>query len=94
MARTTRERARLRDIRESVGKTFEEVGQHIGRDRHEVSRIETRELDFKLSTLHRYAHALGARCELAFVFPNGRRVVVIEAEARAPSPPPPPPQSR
>jgi hypothetical protein len=30
------------------------------------------------STLRRYAAALGATCEVAFVMPNGRRVLIAE----------------
>jgi hypothetical protein len=42
----------------------------------EVSRIERRQ-DLMLSTMRRYAEALGARCEIAFVFRGGRRVRVL-----------------
>jgi hypothetical protein len=39
-----------------------------------------------LSTLRRYARALGLRCELTFVFADGRRVLIAEPEARTPTP--------
>jgi hypothetical protein len=42
----------------------------------DVSRIERRR-DWMVSTIQRYAKALGARCEIAFVFRNGRRIRVV-----------------
>jgi transcriptional regulator with XRE-family HTH domain len=65
----------LRTVREALGKTQAEVASALGTDQGEVSRIERRP-DLLLSTLHRYAEALGGTCEVAFVLPNGHRVLV------------------
>jgi transcriptional regulator with XRE-family HTH domain len=80
--RTTRprkgaERVALRTVREGLGKTQSEVARALETDQGEVSRIERRP-DLLVSTLHRYAEALGATCEVVFVFPGGRRVLIAE----------------
>jgi transcriptional regulator with XRE-family HTH domain len=79
------ERVSLRSVREALGKTQAEMARALETDQGEVSRIERRP-DVMLSTLRRYAEALGLRCELTFVFANGRRVLIAEPEARAPTP--------
>lgn len=69
----------LRGMREAVGKTQAEVGASLGSDQAEMSKLERRG-DMMLSTLKRYAEALGAECEVAFVFPKtGHRIVLGEA---------------
>jgi DNA-binding XRE family transcriptional regulator len=77
-ARKGSERVSLRTVRETVGKTQVDLAKALGTDQGEVSRIERRP-DVLLSTVRRYAAALGARCELAFVFRDGRRVLIAEA---------------
>ena len=72
-----RERASLRCIREDLGKTQVQIAQALETNQGEVSRIERRQ-DLMLSTMRRYAQALGARCEIAFVFRGGRRVRVVD----------------
>jgi hypothetical protein len=57
----------LRAIREAAGKTQAEVGAAIGSDQAEMSKLERRP-DMMLSTLRRYAEAVGARCDVVFVF--------------------------
>ena len=69
------ERVSLRTVRESLGKTRGDVAIALQADPNEVSRIEQRP-DFVLETTRRYAEALGARCEVAFVFADGRRVLI------------------
>jgi len=70
----------LRGMREAAGKTQAEVGAALGSDQAEMSRLERRG-DMMLSTLRRYAEALGAECEVAFVFPKtGHRIVLGEPE--------------
>src|SRR5208283_2347112 len=54
--------SRLRAMREAAGKTQVEVGAAPGSDQAEMSKLERRP-DMMLSTLRRYAEALGARCE-------------------------------
>jgi DNA-binding XRE family transcriptional regulator len=79
------ERVTLRTLREALGKTQAEMARALGTDQGEVSRIERRP-DVMLSTLRRYAEALGLRCEVAFVFDDGRRALIAEPEARAAAP--------
>lgn len=68
----------LRAMREAAGKTQAEVGAALESDQAEVSRLERR-TDIMLSTLRKYAAALGAECEVAFIFPKtGHRIVVAD----------------
>ena len=75
-ARVASERASLRALRLNSGKTQVEMAELLETNQGEVSRIERRQ-DLMLSTMRRYAEALGARCEIAFVFRGGRRVRVL-----------------
>ena len=59
----------------TLGKTRGDVAIALQADPNEVSRIEQRP-DFVLETTRRYAEALGARCEVAFVFADGRRILI------------------
>jgi hypothetical protein len=66
----------LRGMREAAGRTQAEVGSALGSDQAEMSRLEKRG-DMMMSTLKRYAEALGADCEVVFVFPKtGHRIVL------------------
>jgi len=57
-------------------RTQADVAAATGIDQAEISRIERRE-DLRLSTLRRYAGALGAECEIVFVFPKtGHRITI------------------
>ena len=49
----------LRQAREEAGLTQEQLALRIGSKKTAVSRIENHADDIKLSTLERYAHALG-----------------------------------
>jgi hypothetical protein len=70
----------LRAMRESTGKSQAEVGAALGSDQAEMSKLERRP-DMMLSTLRKYAAALGAECEVVFVFPKtGHRIVLGEPE--------------
>lgn len=70
----------LRAMREAAGRTQAEVGAAIGSDQAEMSRLEKRG-DIMLSTLRRYAEAIGAQCEVAFVFPKtGHRIALGDPE--------------
>lgn len=79
------EHVSLRTVREGLGKTQADVARALETDQGEVSRIERRP-DVMLSTLRRYAAAVGARCEVAFVLPEGRRVLIAAPEPDAPAP--------
>lgn len=68
----------LRTIREGAGKTQAQVARVLETDQGEVSRIERRS-DMLLSTLRKYAAALGATCEVTLVFTKtGHRIVVAD----------------
>lgn len=49
----------------------------MGVEQSVVSRVERRS-DVLVSTLHKYAEAIGARCEIVFVGPTGYRHVVVD----------------
>jgi hypothetical protein len=63
----------LRVLREAIGKTQTEIANAAEMDQSEISRVEQRE-DMKLSTLRRYALALGADIEISAVFKTGHRI--------------------
>jgi hypothetical protein len=65
----------LRGAREGLGITQAEMAGLLGTDQGEVSRIERRS-NVRYTTLRRYAEALGARCDIAFVFPDGRHLLI------------------
>lgn len=70
----------LRAMREAAGKTQAEIGAALDSDQAEVSKLERRR-DMMLSTLQRYAAALGAECEVVFVFPKtGHRIALAEPD--------------
>jgi hypothetical protein len=70
----------LRAMREAARRTQAEVGAALGSDQAEMSRLEKRG-DLMLSTLRKYAAAIGAECEVIFVFPKtGHRIVLGEPE--------------
>lgn len=70
------ELATLKDLRQAMRKTQEDLAAalHIGQD--SVSRLEKRS-DMLLSTLRGYVEAMGGKLELVAHFPN-RPPVVIE----------------
>jgi transcriptional regulator with XRE-family HTH domain len=63
----------LAGIRKAAGKTQLEVAEAAEMPQGDVSRLENQD-DMRLSTLRRYAKALGARLDIAFEYPNGVRV--------------------
>jgi len=67
-------RVALRSLRTALGKTQEEVARAAEMDQGDVSRLESR-ADMHVSTLGRYARALGGKLEVAIVL-DGRRYVV------------------
>jgi predicted transcriptional regulator len=76
--RPGKRRLTLRGMREGMGVTQVEVAEALGIEQGDVSRMERRP-DMLLSTLRRYARAIGAECEVAFVFPKtGHRIVVAD----------------
>jgi predicted transcriptional regulator len=81
LKKTTRNRLTLATIREGVGKTQADVARATGMQQSEVSRMERRS-DVLVSTLRKYAEALGATCEVVIVFPTGHRMVVADPEEK------------
>ncbi len=57
----------LRQARESVGLTQEELAKRLKTKKTAISRIENHAEDIKLSTLERVASALGKRLEVSIV---------------------------
>lgn len=53
--------------REQAGMTQEEVAQKLGTHKSAISRIENHAEDIRLSTLHKYAKALGKKVNLEIV---------------------------
>ncbi len=60
---------RLKDLREGLGLSQEEVGRRLGKKQASISRAETRS-DFHISTLQEFAEAFGARLVVKMVFPD------------------------
>jgi len=81
------ERVTLRSVREAMGKTQTDVARALDTDQGEVSRIERRP-DVFVSTIRRYAEALGARCDVVLTFSDGRRVLIAEPEPEDAQAPP------
>ena len=54
----------LRQARESAGLTQEEVARRMQTKKSAISRIENHADDVRLSTLHRYADAVGASLQI------------------------------
>jgi transcriptional regulator with XRE-family HTH domain len=70
------ELATLKDLREAVQRTQEDLAARLGVGQDTVSRIERRS-DILLSTLRRYIEAMGGELNLVARFPN-RAPLVIE----------------
>lgn len=77
------ELATLKDLRQAVARTQEQLAATLGVGQDTVSRIERRS-DMLLSTLRRYVEAMGGRLDLVARFPN-RASVVIEHIADEPN---------
>lgn len=55
----------LVELREKSGRSQSEVAVQLGRNRSSVCRFESMEGDPRLSTVFRYAHAVGAMIDIA-----------------------------
>jgi transcriptional regulator with XRE-family HTH domain len=66
----------LQELREKRGITQLQVAEHLMTSRPNVARIE-REKDVRLSTLRRYAEALGGTLEISVRFPDGSRSTLL-----------------
>jgi DNA-binding XRE family transcriptional regulator len=54
----------LRQAREAAGMTQEEVARQLNTTKSAISRIENHAEDIRLSTLNRYAKAVGAKLQI------------------------------
>lgn len=70
------ELATLKDLRQAVAQTQEELAATLGVGQDTISRLEKRS-DMLLSTLRRYVEAMGGKLELVAKFPD-RPPLVIE----------------
>jgi DNA-binding XRE family transcriptional regulator len=76
-------RVSLRALREGLGKTQTELAEALGMTQGEVSRLEARG-DVLVSTLSRYAEALGGELETTVVLPKtGHRIRLALGETPA-----------
>ena len=62
----------LRQAREEAGLTQEEVARRLRTKKSAISRIENHADDVRLSTLRRYANAVGANLQIRFTQSQGR----------------------
>ena len=73
--RRASELATLRDLRQAVEQTQEDLAVRLGVGQDTISRIERRS-DMLLSTLRRYVEAMGGKLELVAEFSDRPRVVI------------------
>ena len=84
--RRASELATLKDLRNAVERTQEELATSLGVGQDTISRIERRS-DMLLSTLRRYVEAMGGKLELVAEFPDRPRMVIDQlARTREKSP--------
>jgi transcriptional regulator with XRE-family HTH domain len=81
--RRASELATLKEVREAVERTQEDLAARLGVGQDTVSRIERRS-DILLSTLRRYVEAMGGELELIARFPNRTPLVIDHLAAKAP----------
>lgn len=79
--RRAQELATLKDLRQAVERTQEDLAAALGVGQDTISRLEQRS-DMLLSTLRRYVEGMGGKLELVAQFPN-RPPVVIDRLGRA-----------
>jgi DNA-binding XRE family transcriptional regulator len=69
------ELATLKELRQAVEQTQEDLAATLGVGQDTISRIEQR-CDMLLSTLRRYVESMGGKLELVAQFPNRPPVVI------------------
>jgi DNA-binding XRE family transcriptional regulator len=67
--------ATLKDLRQAVEQTQQDLASTLGVGQDTISRIEKRS-DMLLSTLRRYVEAMGGRLELVAQFPDRPAMVI------------------
>lgn len=65
----------LKDLRQAVKQTQQELAETLGVGQDTISRIEKRS-DMLLSTMRKYVEAMGGKLELVAHFPNRPAVVI------------------
>lgn len=73
------ESVRLKELRELRCLSQEEVARRLGTKQASISRTEARS-DYLLSTLNKYAEALGAKLVVKIVFPDAEMELKLEEE--------------
>jgi len=74
---------RLKEMREELGLSQEELGRRLGKKQASISRAEARS-DFHVSTLKDIAEALGARLVVKMVFPDAsERELRLDGEIKS-----------
>jgi len=84
--RRASELATLKDLRQAVERTQEELAVSLGVGQDTISRIERRS-DMLLSTLRRYVEAMGGKLELVAEFPDRPRMVIDQLTPAREKPP-------
>lgn len=85
VARRAAEIATLKDLRQAVERTQEELATVLGVGQDSISRLEQRS-DMLLSTLRRYVEAMGGTLELVAQFPDRPPVLIGQLATKLPSP--------
>src|SRR3989339_1135725 len=83
IAKRAEELATLKDLRQAVKRTQDDLAARLGVGQDTVSRIERRS-DMLLSTLRRYVRAMGGELDLVARFPN-RPPVLLDHIAQEPA---------
>lgn len=76
------ELATLKDLRQAVKRTQEELASALGVGQDTISRLEQRS-DMLISTLKRYVQAMGGQLDLVARFPDRPPVVIDRIAERA-----------
>jgi transcriptional regulator with XRE-family HTH domain len=80
--RRAAELATLKDLRQAVKRTQEELASSLGVGQDTISRLEQRS-DMLISTLKRYVQAMGGQLDLVARFPDRPPVVIDRIAERA-----------
>lgn len=73
---------RLKELREELGLSQEELGRRLGKRQASISRAESRS-DFHVSTLQDFAEAFGAKLVVKLVFPDAsERELKLDGELK------------
>ena len=81
--RRAAELATLKDLRQAVQRTQEELASSLGVGQDTISRLEQRS-DMLISTLKRYVQAMGGQLDLVARFPDRPPVVIDRIAERTP----------